>query len=73
MVSSNKESSFSDTNTRSGLREVVEMLGGMVAGGEELASCPGRSANNETLESRYLPRPMTNFLRTESCRQVRRP
>ena len=46
MVSSRIDISSLHTSTKSGLSEVVDMLGGMVAGGDELASQPGRSAKS---------------------------
>jgi len=42
MVNSMIVISVSDTMTKSGLSDVVEVLGGMVAGGLTLASHPGR-------------------------------
>ena len=44
IVSSKMDISASETNTRSGLSEVVEMFGGIVEGGLVLANLPGRSA-----------------------------
>ena len=44
MVSSRIDISASETRTRSGLSDVEEILGGIVAGGFTIASLPGRSA-----------------------------